>query len=188
MKKLFAIMLAVLMVLTFAACGDDDNNATGNNLFGGAGEVVDTPTTDVETPVVSDSTITEEPYNSAIATTPDTYLSSTTTNSSAIQDYIDANKYTILSSMEQSFANSSGMTCSSSIEVIGNGFVIRLNINELNNIDSNTKAQMQTAYDSMSGTFSGMLDDLQTEVPELEYFTIHVCEADGDILATINAR
>ena len=175
MKKLFAVMLAVLMIFAFAACGDD-KEATGN-LFGNQnGMGTETPVTD---------TYTEE-SNIAIPTTPSTTIPYTN-NSSAVKDYVEANKYTILSSMEQSFATSSGMTCTSSIDVQGNGFIIKLNINELDNIDSATKAQMQSAYDSMSGTFSGMLDDMKKEIPELEYFKIQVCEVDGDLLATINA-
>ncbi len=145
MKKLLAIMLAVLMLFALGACGDDSDKF---------GEGEKTPVTEEE---------------------------------SAVAKYVEENKYTLISSMEESFAKSSGMTCTSSINTIGNGFVISININELDNVDSDTKLQMQSAYDSMSGTFDGMLIDLKKEIPEIEYFAIRVCEKDGDLLAEIRA-
>ena len=107
--------------------------------------------------------------------------------SAKIQSYIDANKSELLDAMEKSFAESSGMTCTSSVEVEGAGFIISININELNELDESVKTQMQTAYDSMDSTFEGMLSDLQEDVPEVEYFEIRVCEVDGDLIATIHA-
>ena len=67
------------------------------------------------------------------------------------------------------------------------GFIISININELNDIDQNTKDQMQSTYDGMGDTFVGLLTALQQMVPSLEYYTILVNEVDGDNLATITA-
>lgn len=105
-----------------------------------------------------------------------------------IEEYIEKNRSTLISSMESSFASSSGMTCSSSIEVEGRGFIVSININELDDVDDSVKSQMQSIYDAMQGTFDGMLKDLQAEVPVLEYFKILVCEKDGDVIATISAQ
>lgn len=105
-----------------------------------------------------------------------------------IQNYIDQNKSTIISAMESSFASTSGMTCSSSIEVEGDGFIISININELDDVSSDIKSQLQTTYDAMQSTFDSYLEELQSEISALEYFTIKVCEKDGDVLATITSR
>jgi hypothetical protein len=80
------------------------------------------------------------------------------------------------------------MTCSSSIEVEGRGFIISININELDDISPEIKNQMQTTFDALQSTFDGMLKDIQAELPVLEYFTMRVCEKDGDVIATISAR
>lgn len=109
-------------------------------------------------------------------------------NSAKIQAYIDQSGTELIESLEASFATASGMTCTSSIKVEGNGFIIAININEFDNVDEAIKTQMQTAYDSMQGTFDGMLTDLRAEVPEVEYFKIQVCEKDGDVIATIHAK
>ena len=107
---------------------------------------------------------------------------------SAVEKYVEENKSTIISAMETSFASTSGMSCTSDIEVIDNGFVVSININELDNVDNMVKLQMQSAYDSMSASFDSMLDEMQTEVPELAYFKIRICEVDGDLIAEINAK
>ena len=104
-----------------------------------------------------------------------------------VEEFVNANKADLLSSMEESFASASGYTCTSDIRVEGNGFIISININELNDIDQNTKDQMQSTYDGMGDTFVGLLTDLQQLVPSLEYYTILVNEVDGDNLATITA-
>ena len=104
-----------------------------------------------------------------------------------VQTYVDAHRDELLNTFESSFATSSGMTCTSDITVEGNGFIISININELNDVADDIKTAMQDAYDGMDSTFEGALKDMQTELPELEYFTIRVCEADGDLIATIHA-
>lgn len=104
-----------------------------------------------------------------------------------IVKYVEDNRAELLSGMEQSFATSSGMTCTSDIEVIGNGFVISININEMDNIPDEQKEMMQGIYDAMGSSFDQMLEEMKKELSAIEYFTIKVCEKDGDVLATINA-
>ena len=79
------------------------------------------------------------------------------------------------------------MTCTSDIKVEGMGFVISININELDEIDDATKAVLQQTYDAMGDTFNASLDTMKTELASLEYYQVLVCEKDGDVLATITA-
>ena len=104
-----------------------------------------------------------------------------------IVEYVEKNEDELIDSMEQAFAKSSGMTCDSSIKVEGMGFIIKININELEDVDSSIKAQLQSTYDSMSSTFEPLLEQMQTELAELEYFEIDVCDKNGDLLATVVA-
>ena len=105
----------------------------------------------------------------------------------AVVEFVNENKSELLESMEESFATSSGMTCTSDIEVVGSGIVISIKINEFDNIPKETKDLLQETYDAMSGAFEGMLSDLQKEIPEVTFMQINVCEKDGDVLATIKA-
>ena len=105
----------------------------------------------------------------------------------AIQKYVDRYGDEIVVSMEQAFATASGMTCKSSIEADGNGIVVRININEMNDLSSEQKEIYQNTYDAMEGVLDSSLRAMQQEIPEIEYFEIVICEADGDEIATIHA-
>lgn len=108
-------------------------------------------------------------------------------DNSKIKEYVAENKADLLSSMEQSFAASAGLSCDSDIEVKGMGFVISINIHGLDNVPAEQKAQMKEAYDSMSSVFESSLELMQKDLPELEYYQVDVCEEDGDLLASIVA-
>ena len=129
MKKLFALLLVVVMMLSLVACGSSDADK--------------------------------------------------------VAAYVQKNGDTMKEAFTSSFAGSSGMTCTSNIKAVGCGIVIDININELDDVDPTIKEQMQAAYDSMDSYFDGMLEMAQSELPELDSFTINVCEGDGDVLATI---
>ena len=104
-----------------------------------------------------------------------------------VKAYVEEHEDELISGLEASFTQTSGMSCNSSIEVDGCGFIISIKIDGLDDIADDLKDQMQTAYNSLESTFDGALKDMQKEIPELDYFTIRVCEEDGDLLATINA-
>lgn len=108
-------------------------------------------------------------------------------NNPVIEAYIAKNKEALLSSMEASFATSAGMTCKSDVEVDGDGFIITIKIDQLENVEDSVKEQLQTAYDGMSATFEQSLKTMQTELKELEYYQVNVCDKNGDVLATITA-
>lgn len=135
MKKALSLILVLVMICSFAACGNKSNSTPDKNP--------------------------------------------------AIVEFIEENEDSIKSMMETSFASSSGMTCRTEIEVIGNGFVVSVMINELQDVPDETKELMQETYDSMGAVFDSTLEQMQSELPELEYWTIKVCEKDGDVLATI---
>lgn len=147
MKKIFAFLLAALMVLSLTACS--------------------WPTL-----------LTDPDLGDILGTEPEA-------KNPALVAYLEKDGDTILSSMESSFAGSSGMTCTSSIEVVGDGFEIYININELEDVPAETKETMQELYDDMDTYWDLALTSMQTEIPELEYVKVFVCEKDGDVLATI---
>ena len=130
MKKIFAMALVLVMMLSLVACGNDSK-------------------------------------------------------SDKVKAYVEDNKAVLLSGMEQSFASSSGMTCTSSIRVDGCGIVIDININELDGMGDAEKKMLQDIYDSMDAQFDLAFDQMQKELPELEFFTVNVNERDGDNVAVV---
>ena len=136
MKKIFALLLSLMLVFSLAACGGSDKADADN---------------------------------------------------SKIKEYVAEHKAELLSAMEQSFTASAGLSCDSDIEVKGMGIVISVNIDGLDDVPAEQKAQMKEAYDSMSSVFESSLELMQKDLPELEYYQVDVCEEDGDLLATVVA-
>jgi len=114
------------------------------------------------------------------------FVACATDNSKAVEDYVAKNKSTLIRSMEQGFAGS-GFSCDTDVEVEGAGMIFTIKINQLDDVSSTQKDLMQSSYDAMSSTFEASLKQMQTEIPELEFFEVKVCEKDGDLLATITA-
>ena len=109
-------------------------------------------------------------------------------DNSKIVSWFNANKNTLINSFESGFTNSSsGLTCNSTAKVEGMGFVITVKINELENLDAATKKNLQDTYDEMDATFEESLEMMQTELPELEYYEVIVCDKNGDKLAVVVA-
>ena len=109
----------------------------------------------------------------------------TVSDSAKVAKYVNENKTELVSGMEASFASASAMGCEVDVKAVGNGMVSEVNIVGLDNVPAEQKTLLQTTYDSMASTFEGMLEELQTELPECGYISINVNEEDGDKLATI---
>lgn len=158
MKKVLSLLLVMVMILSLAACGSKKNTKT-------------------ELPETTEPQQTTEP------TIPET----TAAQLSDIEKMVEENREELLRSMEEAFATSSGMTCTSDVKVVDNGIVIDININELNNLGQAEKDLMQQSYQALSGTFAQLLLNLRQELPEVAYLAINVREVDGDLIATIRA-
>ena len=107
-------------------------------------------------------------------------------NNKAVEDYVAKNKTTLIRSMEQGFAGT-GLTCDTDVKVDGAGMIFTIKIDQLSDVSSTQKDLMQASYDAMGSTFNASLRQMQTEIPELEYFEVKVCEKDGDLVATVVA-
>lgn len=167
MKKLLAILLCLVLVLSLAACAGEGDSKKKNSKKDDTEYDVDLDDLDID-------------YD-------DLDIDYDDGNNEELEEWLDDNGDEFISAMEEAFASSSGLTCNSFAEVDGNGFVIDININELDNVDQETKDSMQQAYDSMNSSFETYLEQMQTEISSIEYFQINVCEKDGDILAVIIA-
>ena len=169
MKKALALILALALCLALAACGSSQPAATNAPAE---------TTAPVETTLPIETT--EAPVETTAAPTEADDLA-------ILNAWLLLNKSTLQRSMEQSFATSAGMTCTSDIELVGTGLVITININELADVSQETKDQLQTGYNSLSAEFEGLLAQLQTEIPQLTSLTIVVGDKDGNPLASLSA-
>ena len=105
----------------------------------------------------------------------------------AVAAYLEANKEAVISTLGANVASSSGLTYQAEAEVIGSGFVVTFRINELSYIGLDAKNQLQTSYNGLGSVFEASLKTMQSEIPELAYFKLIVCDKNGDLIATILA-
>ena len=182
MKKLLALLLALLMVVTLFACDSkndrDDEDEDDTTISEEKDEEKDEAANEEEEEAV------EEEEEEAVEEEEEAVKE----EDSAVSAWVEENRETFLESMEASFATSSGMTCTSELEAVGNGVVVWININELDDLTDAQKESVQDTYDQMDATFVQILETLQLDEPAIESLTIHVCEGDGDLIATIYAE
>ena len=192
MKKLLAIALVLVMCLALVACGGED---TVKGKCDACGDEADLHTVEFngdkykvckdckkeidggfEGNYDDDDSDVDHSQGNVVA------IPNTT---SAVKEWVDENGDELCAALEQSFASTSGLTCTSDISVVGNGFIIAILINELSDVPAETRQQMQEAYDAMDAQFEAMLQGAQADVPELEFININVCDKNGYVLATI---
>ena len=179
MKKICAFLLILGIMLSLAACLPASDKGAESSAPTSSAGTNSTPLPDSSGATLSGQNEEGEPQQSE---------DEIPTAERAVAAFVEANKYEILTAKESFFVTSAGYTCTSNIEAVGLGFVINLNINELEGLSREKKDALQVAYNEMSETVEQMLAEYQAELPELEYFKINICEADGDLLAVIKAE
>ncbi len=193
MKKITALLLALLMLFVFAACGetdkddDDDKKKDDETIETTLAEGTEDVTSDSGTyepevvpPLSSDDPVIDEPViDEPVVETP-------STDAQKVASYISLHEQELIDTFESAFTGS-GMTCSTTLETEGTGFILTVKINELENLTADQKATLQSTYDAAAATFEASLTTMQMDLPELTYFKVLVCEKDGDLIATISA-
>ena len=102
-----------------------------------------------------------------------------------VAGYVQQSGEALAKSLEELFGASSDMTCASTVKAEGTGIVIEIRIDQMDGLTQEQKELLQSTYDSMEDSFAASLEAVQKDLPEVTYLTIHVCEKDGDVAATI---
>ena len=180
MKRLCALFLALVMCCSLMACRKSTEIIKNTTNPGEATNTMDEPILDTTEDTSEETTLPTE------ASEKETTTGAASDKASAVADYVKEHEEELISEMEAGLT-SSGLTCDSSIKTEGAGFIIDLKIQELEDVDDATKDELQKTYDSMSVQFEDALEEMQKELPELEYYTFYVCDKNGDVLATVHA-
>ena len=169
-KSLLALIaLIVACMMVFAACGGGSDNEADKNDDG----------TTLSTEASTDGANTE---NDDPAPAP-----AVKTDAEKVADYVAANENELISNFEEGFS-ASGMTCNSTVEATGTGIYLKVCINEIDNLTADQKEVMQDAFSEGDPSFDAGFEEIQAEIPELTYIKIDICEADGDLLATLKVE
>ncbi len=181
-KSLIALLaLVVACMLVFAACGDKadtdkgdsnaDNTSASTELTTDENGEVFTPNEGTPLPLPSTPDVTEPTAPAG------------KTDAEKVADYVALEGTTIISMFESGFT-SSGMNCTSTIEAVDTGIVLKICINDLVDIPEEQKAMLQSTFDQSAAALSGNFAPIQAEIPELTYVKFDFCEKDGDLIAT----
>ena len=139
MKRILALLLAVVMVVGLVACGNkDEDKKTGDNAA--------------------------------------------PANNPKIEAFVKEQGQTFVDGVAQGFS-SSGMTCKATIEAKGEGILVKICIDGVDNVPEENKTAMQENIESTATALSSSLAALKNEVPEIQFMELHLCEQDGDLLA-----
>ena len=171
MKKrslLALIALIVACMMVFAACG-------------GGADKEDEKKDDETTVSTEDTTAAPEVDDTTAA--PEVETPAEKTDAEKVADYVALKGTTIISMFESGFT-SSGMSCTSTIEAVDTGIVLKICINDLVDIPEEQKTMLQNTFDQSAAALSGNFAPIQAEIPELTYVKFDFCEKDGDLLAT----
>ena len=169
MKKFIALVLVAMLVLSLAACGGDKTAATTPAANQGVTPNQDNAVTPNQGTAVNPNVPTNPPVVG---------------NDSSVEAYVETNREVLAESMKAMFT-ANGTAGEVTVEAEGNGIVITILMQGIDNITDAQKAEIQANYDAMKPTLDTMLPAMQTDLPALQYFSYRVCEQDGDLLATL---
>lgn len=179
MKKLLALLLALLMVVSLVACSDsgkDDDKEKDT-------EVSDEKDIDKD----DEKEEEEEEEETSKKDEEDDEKPSKNDAEDVVAEYVEENGDQLVAEMEESFEAESGIGCTASIEADGCGLVIYICVDGWDDIADDIKDELQAAYDEMTEVYELLLEMIQMDLPEVDALTYHICEEDGDLLATIHA-
>ncbi|MBR5479746.1 MAG: hypothetical protein IKU84_06170 [Clostridia bacterium] len=94
-----------------------------------------------------------------------------------------------LKGLTASFTNNgANFTCKSKLKVVNDGVVVTFLIDGYDAVGDDFKASMQESFDSLREDFEAELAAMRQDVPGITSYTINVCEADGDAIASISVE
>lgn len=84
--------------------------------------------------------------------------------------------------------SSSGMTCDATMEAKGDGIVVKICVDQFDDIDASTKAVVQANMNNTSASFQSTLREIQKEESAVQFMEVQLCECDGDLIAKVTIR
>ena len=84
--------------------------------------------------------------------------------------------------------SSSGMSCDATMEAKGDGVVVKICVDQFDDIDASTKAIAQANMNNTASSFQSSLKAIQNEEPAVKFMEVQLCECDGDLIAKVTVR
>lgn len=84
--------------------------------------------------------------------------------------------------------SSSGMSCNATMEAKGEGVVVKICVDQFDDIDASTKALAQSSLNNTVSSLQPSLKAIQEKESAVQFMEVHLCEADGDLIAKVTVR
>ena len=84
--------------------------------------------------------------------------------------------------------SSSGMSCKATMEAKGDGIVVKICVDQFDDIDASTKAIAQANLNNTVSSLQPSLKAIQEKESAVQFMEVHLCEADGDLIAKVTVR
>ena len=108
-------------------------------------------------------------------------------NDPKLEKFVESQGATFEKSFEDSFKSSSGgLNCDCKLSVDGTKLIVDCLVEGIDDVPSETKDEMQKAYEATKDQLSEAFKPIKDEVSNLSEVTLNICESDGDVIATIN--
>jgi len=112
-------------------------------------------------------------------------LTNTPTNEkTAVEKFVNSYGFMIKTAFEEG-AKKTGYTFDTDISAQGNTITVNAKINEVNNLTTEEKADMQAAIDSNIGEIEANLKKVSVFVPSLEKVVLNILESDADLIVKV---
>ena len=204
MKSILCALLAMVMVFAMVGCEKVEQvvDQAADKVAGKITEKIDSAaenTDDTAAPAI-DSVLgseetnaelngyaTERPLPDSSVVTLEPVTESTFSGNDPQLEAVAA-KYEdeFLQSLKAGFEmGANGMTCQCFMEVQGTALVVTCLVGGMDDVPQEGKDAMQQYYDSIKDVMRPDFNVFKEEAPNLTLAMIYVCEADGDVLATI---
>lgn len=102
----------------------------------------------------------------------------------SVATYVEENREELCRSFENGFS-SSGLSCEATVRAEGTNIILDAKINSINNLNEEEKQAIQTSLDNTKATLQDSFSTVKEEIPGLDSMILNICEADGDLLATV---
>lgn len=84
--------------------------------------------------------------------------------------------------------SSSGMSCKATMEAKGDGVVVKICVDQFDDIDASTKAIAQANLNNTVSSLQPSLKAIQEKESAVQFMEVQLCEADGDLIAKVTVR
>ena len=78
--------------------------------------------------------------------------------------------------------------CEADIRAEGNDIIVDIKVMSLTNVSEDVKSQMQANAEAMESSLDATVEQMRNDVAELNSFTVNICDAEGNVLASATGR